>query len=58
MLGKIKGRRKRGWQWMRWLRWHHRLNGNEFEQAPGVDDEQGCLAGYSPLDHKESDMTE
>ena len=20
--------------------WHHRLNGHEFEQAPGVDDRQ------------------
>ena len=24
--------------------WHHRLNGHEFEQAPGVDDGQGSLA--------------
>ena len=23
--------------------WHHRLNGHEFEQAPGVDDGQGSL---------------
>ena len=22
--------------------WHHRLNGHEFEQAPGVDDGQGA----------------
>ena len=27
--------------------WHHRLDGNESEQAPGVDDEQGSLACYS-----------
>ena len=27
MLGKIGGRRRRGWQRMRW---HHRLNGHEF----------------------------
>ena len=27
--------------------WHHRLNGHEFEQAPGVDDGQGSLACYS-----------
>ena len=38
--------------------WHHRLNGHEFEQALGVDDEQGDLAGYSPWGHKESDTTE
>ena len=30
MLGKIEGRR-RGWQRMRWVGWHHRLNGHEFE---------------------------
>ena len=23
--------------------WHHRLNGHEFEQAPGVGDGQGIL---------------
>ena len=28
--------------------WHHWLNGYEFEQALGVGDEQGGLAGYSP----------
>ena len=28
--------------------WHHRLNGYEFEQAPGVGDGQGSLACYSP----------
>ena len=38
--------------------WHHRLNGHEFEQAPGVDDAQGSLACCSPWGHKESDMTE
>ena len=26
------------------LEWHHRLNGHEFEQAPGVGDGQECLA--------------
>ena len=28
--------------------WHHRLNGHEFEQAPGVGDGQGGLASCSP----------
>ena len=28
--------------------WHHRLNGQEFEQAPGVGDGQGSLACCSP----------
>ena len=38
--------------------WHHRLNGYEFEQAPGVGDGQGGLACCSPWGHKESDTTE
>ena len=40
--------------------WHYRLNGHEFEQAPGDDEGQGSLACYSPWSHKESDtvMTE
>ena len=25
--------------------WHHRLDGHEFEQAPGVGDGQGGLVG-------------
>ena len=54
MLGKIEGRRRRGWQRMRW---HHQLNGHEFEQAPGVGDRQGGLVCCSPRSHKESDTT-
>ena len=38
--------------------WHHRLNGHEFEQAPGVGDGQRSLVCYSPWGHKESDTTE
>ena len=33
--------------------WHHRLDGHEFEQAPGVGDRQGNLACCSPGGHKE-----
>ena len=39
-------------------RWHHQLNGHEFEQAPGVDDGQGGLEFCSPWGRKESDLTE
>ena len=28
--------------------WHHRLNGHEFEQAPGDGEGQGSLACCSP----------
>ena len=38
--------------------WHHRLDGHEFEQAPGVSDEQGSLACFSSWGRKESDMTD
>ena len=37
------------------VRWHHQLNGHEFEQASGVDDGQGILACCGPLGHKELD---
>ena len=38
--------------------WHYRLDGHEFEQAPGVGDGQGSLVCYSSWGRKESDMTE
>ena len=38
--------------------WHHRLDGHEFELAPGVGDGQGSLACCSLWGHKESDTTE
>ena len=40
------------------VEWHHRLDGRESEQAPGVGDGQGGLVCYRPWGHKESDMTE
>ena len=38
--------------------WYHRLNGYEFEHAPGVGDGKGILACCIPRGRKESDMTE
>ena len=38
--------------------WHHRLDGHEFEQTPGVGGGQGGLACCSPWGHIESDTTE
>ena len=57
MLGKMEGRRRRGWQRMRWemVGWHHRLGGHEFESTPGVGDRQGGLACCGSWDCKESD---
>ena len=38
--------------------WHHRLDGEAFEQALGVAEGQGSLACCSPGVCKELDMTE
>ena len=38
--------------------WHHRLNGHEFEQAPGRGDRQGSLACCNSWGCKELGMTE
>ena len=40
------------------VRWHHWLDGYEFEQALGVDDGQGSLACCSSWGCKKSDTTE
>ena len=40
------------------VEWHHRLNGHEFEQAPGKGEGQGSLMCCSPWGQKVSDMTE
>ena len=58
MLGKIEGKRRRGITEDEMVGWHYRLDGHEFEQAPGVGDGQGGLACCSPWGHKELDMTE
>ena len=38
--------------------WHHRLDGREYEQAPGAGNGQGSLACFSPWGHKELGTTE
>ena len=38
--------------------WYHRLNGHEFELAPGDSEGQGSLMCCSPWGGKESDMTD
>ena len=43
------------------VEWHHQLDGHEFEQAPGIGDEQGSLVCCSLWGHRvghESDCTE
>jgi len=50
MLGKIEGRRRKEDEM---VGWYHRLNGHEFEQAPGEGEGQGSLACCNPWGHKE-----
>ena len=52
MLGKIEGTTEN-----EMARWHHQLDGHEFEWAPGVGDGQGSLACCSPWGCKELDTT-
>ena len=37
--------------------WHHRLNGQEFEQTLGDSEGQASLVCCSPWGHKELDTT-
>ena len=58
ILGKIDGRRRRGWQRMRWLDGNHQLDRHGFGCTSGVGDGQGGLACYGSWGCKELDMTE
>ena len=58
MLGKIEGGRRRGMTEDEMVRWHHQLDGHEFEQAQGVGNGQGNLVYCSPQRRKKLDMTE
>ena len=40
------------------VRWHHRLDGHEFEQTLGASEGQGNLECSGLWDHKELDSTE
>ena len=40
------------------VEWRHRLDGQEFEQVPGVGEGQGRQAHYSPWGLKKSDTTD
>ena len=51
LLGKIEGRRKRGWHRIRWL------DGITNSTILGDSEGQGSLACCSPWGHRESDMT-
>ena len=58
MLGKTEGKRRREWQRMRWtIRYHHQVNGHEFEQTLGDSGGQRSVACFGPWCGKESGMT-
>ena len=58
MLGKIEVRKEKGVTEDEMVGWHHRLDGHEFEKAPGVGDGQESLVCSSSWGRKESDMNE
>ena len=57
ILVKTEGRRK-GMRENEMVRWHHQLNGPEFEQALGDGEGQGSLVQCRPWGHKELETTE
>ena len=57
MLGKMEGRGE-GDTEDEMVGWHHRVDGHEFEQAPGVCDGQGSMLCCSPWGRRELDMAE
>ena len=56
--GKDWRREEKGMMEDEMVGWHHWFNGHEFEQAPGVGDEQGSLACCSSWGCKQSDKNE
>ena len=56
--GKDGGQEEKGTTEDEIVGWHHQLDGDEFEQAPGAGDGQGSLVYCSLWGHKELDTTE
>ena len=53
--GKDLGQEEKGMAEDEMAGWHHRVNGHEFEQAPGDGDGQGSQTCCSPYSCKELD---
>ena len=56
--GRDWGQEEKGTTEDEMARWHHQLDGHEFEWTPGVGDGQGGLECCDSWGHKESDTTE
>jgi len=56
--GRDWGQEEQGMTEDEMAKWHHRLDGYEFEWTPGVGDGQGGLVSCNSWGLKESDMTE
>ena len=56
-IGKDRRQEEKGMTEAEIVGWHHRLNGHEFEQAPGVVDGEGTLSCCSSWGRKELDTT-
>ena len=56
--GKDSRREEKGMTEDELLGWYHRVDGHDFEQAPGVGDGQGGLACCGPWGRKDSDRSE
>ena len=56
--GKDRGQEEKGETEDEMVGWHHGLNGHEFEETPGDNEEQGSLLCCSPWNCKDSNMTE
>ena len=56
--GKDRGQEEKGTTEDEIVGWHHRLDGHEFEQAPGDSEGQKSLVCCSPWGSKEWDTTE
>ena len=57
MLGNIGSKKEKGAAEDEMVRYHHQLNGHEFEQTLGDNEGQGGLVCCSSWSRKESDMT-
>ena len=53
MLGKVERQEEKGLTEAQMVRWHHQLNGREFEQTQVDSEGQESLVCCSPWGHKE-----